>query len=119
MVAAARLRPDSLLRGSPDPADLSLCAVLTLAVLPVRGLALGVIVAALLAGAAILSRTDVRRAWAMLGALVLAPLLLLDDVWHSCNWASFTAPLRPASWPGCAPVLGRCLRVAGPCWCHC
>ncbi|MCL2419178.1 MAG: O-antigen ligase family protein [Conexibacteraceae bacterium] len=44
---------------------------------------LGVVAAAVLAAMAILARTGERRAWAMLGALVLAPVLLLDDVWHS------------------------------------
>jgi putative inorganic carbon (hco3(-)) transporter len=44
---------------------------------------LGVVAAALLAAGTIVARSDVRRAWAMLGALVLAPALLLDDVWHS------------------------------------
>jgi putative inorganic carbon (HCO3(-)) transporter len=44
---------------------------------------LGVVAAAALAAMAMLARTDERRAWAMLGALVLAPALLLDDVWHS------------------------------------
>ncbi len=43
----------------------------------------GVVAAALFAASAILARTDERRAWSMLGALVLAPVLLLDDVWHS------------------------------------
>lgn len=43
----------------------------------------GVVAAALLAAATILARTDRERAWAMLGALVIAPVLLLDDVWHS------------------------------------
>jgi O-Antigen ligase len=61
--------------------------VLTLAVLSGPWPRLGVIVAALLAGAAILSRNDVRRAWAMLGAIVLAPVLLLADVWHSSQLA--------------------------------
>ena len=45
----------------------------------------GVVAAAMLAAAAILARTDRQRAWAMLGALVLAPVLLLDDVWHSAQ----------------------------------
>ena len=44
---------------------------------------LGVVAAAALAAMAMLARTDERRAWTMLGALVLAPVLLLDDVWHS------------------------------------
>jgi len=46
-----------------------------------------VIVAALLAGAAIISRSDLRRALAMLGAILLAPVLLLDDVWHASQFA--------------------------------
>jgi len=45
--------------------------------------ALGVIAVALLAGAAILAREPVARAWAMLAALVLAPVLLLADIWNS------------------------------------
>ncbi len=57
--------------------------MLTLAVLSGPWPRLGVIVAALLAGAGILSRSDIRRAWAMLGAMLLGPGLLLDDVWHS------------------------------------
>jgi putative inorganic carbon (HCO3(-)) transporter len=61
--------------------------VLTLAVLSGPWPRLGVIVAALLAGAAILARSDVRRAWTMLGAILLAPVLLLDDVWHSSQFA--------------------------------
>jgi putative inorganic carbon (hco3(-)) transporter len=45
----------------------------------------GVVAAAVFAAIAILARTDRQRAWAMLGALVLAPVLLLDDVWHSAQ----------------------------------
>ena len=45
----------------------------------------GVVAAALLAAVTILARSDRQRAWAMLGALVLAPVLLLDDVWHSAQ----------------------------------
>src|SRR5579871_4289022 len=44
---------------------------------------LGVIAVALLAGAAILNREERPRAWAMLGGLVLAPTLLLADIWSS------------------------------------
>lgn len=44
---------------------------------------IGVVAAAIFAATAMLARSDERRAWAMLGALVLAPVLLLDDVWHS------------------------------------
>ena len=44
---------------------------------------LGVIAVALCAAAAILITTPQRRAWAMLGALLLAPVLLIADIWHS------------------------------------
>jgi O-antigen ligase len=40
------------------------------------------------AAAAIIARSDRHRAWAMLGALVLAPVLLLDDVWRSAQLVS-------------------------------
>ncbi len=44
---------------------------------------LGVIVAALCAAVVIVSREDRARALAMLGALILAPVLLLGDIWNS------------------------------------
>jgi putative inorganic carbon (hco3(-)) transporter len=44
---------------------------------------LGVVAVALLAGWAMLARGRRSRATAMLGALVLAPVLLLADIWHS------------------------------------
>jgi putative inorganic carbon (HCO3(-)) transporter len=44
---------------------------------------LGVIVVALLAAAVLIARAERTRAWAMLGALVLAPVLLLAAIWHS------------------------------------
>ncbi|HET9719925.1 MAG TPA: O-antigen ligase family protein [Solirubrobacteraceae bacterium] len=44
---------------------------------------LGVIGVGLLAGAVITVGDPVRRAWAMLGALVLAPVLLLASIWNS------------------------------------
>jgi len=43
----------------------------------------GVVVVAALAATALLVRDDRRRAVAMLGALVLAPFLLIADIWHS------------------------------------
>jgi putative inorganic carbon (HCO3(-)) transporter len=43
----------------------------------------GVVVVALLAARAVLARDDRSRAVAIAGALVLAPLLLLADIWHS------------------------------------
>jgi O-antigen ligase len=44
---------------------------------------LGVVAVALLAAWALLARSARTRATAMLGALVLSPLLLLADIWHS------------------------------------
>ncbi len=44
---------------------------------------LGVIAVAALAAAVLLAREDSSRAWAMLAALVLAPVLLLADIWRS------------------------------------
>jgi O-antigen ligase len=44
---------------------------------------LGVVVISLLAAGALLARDIRARATAMLGALVLAPVLLLADIWHS------------------------------------
>ena len=61
--------------------------MLTLAVAVRTWPRLGVIAAALLGGGSDPRAQDVRRAWAMLGALVLAPVLLLDDVWHSSQLA--------------------------------
>jgi O-antigen ligase len=44
---------------------------------------IGVVVVALLAAVALAARDDRRRALAMLAALVLAPLLLAAEIWHS------------------------------------
>ncbi len=62
--------------------------MLSLAVLAGPWPRIGVVAAALFAASAMLARTDERRAWSMLGALVLAPVLLLDDVWHSPQLSS-------------------------------
>jgi hypothetical protein len=43
----------------------------------------GMVVAAALAAAAVLGRTIRGRAYAMLGALLLTPVLLLAEIWHS------------------------------------
>src|ERR1700750_2731218 len=43
----------------------------------------GVIAVALLVAVVLLGRTPRTPAWAMLGALVLAPVLLLADIWGS------------------------------------
>lgn len=61
--------------------------MLTIAALTGPWPRIGVVLAALLAGGAVLARTDTRRAAAMLGALALAFVLLLDDVWHSSQLA--------------------------------
>jgi putative inorganic carbon (hco3(-)) transporter len=57
--------------------------VIALAALSGPAPKLGVIVVALLAAGAMLAREDTARAWAMLGALILAPVLLLAAIWHS------------------------------------
>ena len=44
---------------------------------------LGVVVVAIIVAASLLLRQRRSRALAMLGALVLAPVLLLADIWHS------------------------------------
>jgi O-antigen ligase len=59
--------------------------VVSIAVLAGPWPQVGVVGAAVLAAVTIVARTDRQRAWAMLGALVLAPVLLLDDVWHSAQ----------------------------------
>ena len=43
----------------------------------------GMVLAAALAAGAVLGRTVRGRAWAMLGALVLTPVLLLAEIWKS------------------------------------
>ncbi len=57
--------------------------MLTFAVLAGPLPKLGMIAVALLAATVILARDDVKRAWAMLGALVLSPILLLAEIWNS------------------------------------
>ncbi|MBE2316882.1 O-antigen ligase family protein [Solirubrobacter sp. CPCC 204708] len=53
------------------------------AAFPEWALLAGMIVAAVLAAAAVLGRTVRGRAWAMLGALVLTPVLLVGEIWNS------------------------------------
>src|SRR3954468_15240775 len=43
----------------------------------------GMVVAATCAAAAVLGRTVRGRAWAMLGALILTPVLLFGEIWNS------------------------------------
>jgi putative inorganic carbon (hco3(-)) transporter len=57
--------------------------VITFAVLSGTMPKLGVILVAILAAGAMLSVSDRTAAGAMLGALILAPALLLIDIWHS------------------------------------
>jgi putative inorganic carbon (hco3(-)) transporter len=70
-------------RGSPQDRCLQSCTVFTFAAVTGPAPKLGVIAVALLVAVAILARTARPRAWAMLGALLLAPVLLLDDIWSS------------------------------------
>jgi O-antigen ligase len=72
---------------------------------------LGVIAVALLAGAVITLRRPVSRAWAMLGALVLSPVLLLVDIWHSPQLGTIHRhPLEVAV--GAAVALGLLIGAA-------
>jgi O-antigen ligase len=53
------------------------------AALPEGVLVAGMVLAAALAAGAVLGRTVRGRAYAMLGALVLTPVLLVGEIWHS------------------------------------
>ena len=53
------------------------------AALPDGVLVAGMVVAAGLAAGAVLGRTVRGRAYAMLGALVLTPVLLMGEIWHA------------------------------------
>lgn len=66
---------------------------------------LGLVVAAALAASAMLARTDRLRAWSMLGALALAPVLLLDDVWHSAQLHFIHADPLYAAIGGCVVLV--------------
>src|SRR4051794_20918983 len=67
------------------------------------------IVAALCAGAAILLREPRARAWCALGALALAPVLLIADIWDTSTLAPFRD--RPAV-SVVAAVIGVAIVVA-------
>src|SRR5688500_15342936 len=45
--------------------------------------AVGIVIAAALAAGAILARTSAARAWAMLGALLVTPVLLVLSIWET------------------------------------
>ncbi len=83
--------------------------MLTLAVLSGPWPRIGVVLAALLAAATMLARGDVRRAWTMLGAMVLALVLLLDDVWNSTQ---FQVVHRHPLYAAVAALLGVVLLAA-------
>jgi O-antigen ligase len=65
---------------------------------------LGVVAVALLAAGAILTSEERPRAWAMLGALLLAPALLLADIWSSPQLGVIHRHPAPAA-VGAAVVL--------------
>ena len=65
----------------------------------------GVVVVALLAGATLLARSDRLRAAAMLGALVLAPVLLLGDIWNSSQLSFVHRHPLPAAVAGIVALL--------------
>src|SRR5690349_25089760 len=65
----------------------------------------GMVVAAALAAGAVLGRTVRGRAWAMLGALVVTPVLLVGEIWNSPQLES----LRDRG----APALGAAVVAAG------
>jgi O-antigen ligase len=72
----------------------------------------GMIVAAALAAGAVLGRTIRGRAYAMLGALVLTPVLLLAEIWHSPQLDSMRERTAVA---GAAAGLG-VVALAGLAW---
>jgi O-antigen ligase len=58
--------------------------------------AIGIVLAAALAAAAILGRTSAGRAWSMLGALALTPVLLVLSIWEAPQLDSVRAHALPA-----------------------
>ena len=54
----------------------------------------GMVLAAVLAAAAVLGRTVRGRAWAMLGALVLTPVLLVGEIWELAAGGDGARPRR-------------------------
>jgi O-antigen ligase len=72
--------------------------------------AAGIVIAAVLAAAAILARSSRGRAWAMLGALALTPVLLVLSIWEAPQLAAVREHTLPAL--AGALVVGAC--VVGP-----
>jgi O-antigen ligase len=58
--------------------------------------AAGIVIAAVLAAAAILARSSRGRAWAMLGALALTPVLLVLSIWEAPQLAAVREHTLPA-----------------------
>src|SRR5215210_426056 len=56
----------------------------------------GIVIAAGLAAAAILAGTSAARAWAMLGALVMTPVLLVVSIWDTPQLATVREHPLPA-----------------------
>ena len=84
---------------------------------------LGVVLVAILAAAALLARPPGLKAFATLGALVLAPVLLLADIWHSPQLgtvhrhplvAAGAAVLAAAAVAAVAVVIARRPTLLGP-----
>jgi hypothetical protein len=73
------------------------------AAFPQGVLVAGMVLAAALAAGAVLGRTVRGRAYAMLGALVLTPVLLVGEIWHSPQLDSARSHPAPAV---AAAVLG-------------
>jgi O-antigen ligase len=71
-------------------------AVVDTAVAPESVRVAGIIVAALLAAGAILARTSAGRAWTMLGALAITPVLLVLQIWDTPQLATVRRHPVPA-----------------------
>jgi len=68
----------------------------------------GAVVAVLLAAGALLARAPRERAFAMAGALLLAPVLLLADIWHSPQLAVMRHHPAPAAVAGVVALGAVC-----------
>jgi hypothetical protein len=72
----------------------------------------GMVVAATLAAGAVLGRTVRGRAWAMLGALVVTPVLLVGEIWNSPQLES----VRDRGAPALAAAVVAAAAVGGLAW---
>jgi O-antigen ligase len=82
------------------------------AALPTGVLLAGMVLASVLAAGAVLARSVRARAWAMLGALALTPVLLLGEIWHSPQLET----ARHHSAPAAAAVVVGLVAVAALAW---